>query len=60
MTPTKNTVDLDYTTEEEDSMWGHGTEEHWNANGESYCLIAESMGNEMVRILDKGLPNDSK
>lgn len=30
---------------------GHGTEEHWMANGESYWLIGESMALEMVRLL---------
>jgi len=30
---------------------GHGTEEHWMANGESYWLIGEAMALEMVDLL---------
>lgn len=30
---------------------GHGTEQHWCANGESYWLIGEAMGLEMVKLL---------
>ena len=33
---------------------GHGTETHWMANGESYWLIGESMGREMIRLLAPG------
>ncbi len=30
---------------------GHGTEEHWMANGQSYWLIGEAMASEMVKLL---------
>lgn len=33
---------------------GNGTEEHWNANGESYWLIGEAMAGEMLKLLDAG------
>jgi len=33
---------------------GNGTEEHWNANGESYWLIGEAMAGEMLTLLDVG------
>ncbi len=32
---------------------GHGTETHWMANGESYWLIGEAMGKEMLKLLKK-------
>lgn len=32
---------------------GHGTWQHWNANGESYWLIGDSMGEAMVELLKK-------
>lgn len=35
---------------------GHGTETHWMANGETYWLIGESMGNEMLKLIS-GEPN---
>lgn len=31
---------------------GHGTWQHWNANGESYWLIGESMGQAMIGLLN--------
>jgi hypothetical protein len=31
---------------------GHGTDTHWNANAESYWLIGEAMGREMVKLLE--------
>ena len=30
---------------------GHGTDTHWQANGESYWLIGEAMGLEMLKLL---------
>lgn len=35
-----------------DKFGGNSQGNHWHANGESYWLIGEAMGREMVKLLD--------